>query len=120
MTRLAGAIERRGSSIATKGGATSARCIAIEKQARAIAIKTLATERRDGVRVAHLSVNEGINQPKGKTDKKHHHIWEAWGGCQRTPCELGHPKATSNVDRDDIGEPGKASNGVRGRLRENR
>jgi len=41
MTRLAGAMKRRGPSIATLVGATRARCIAIEKQVRAIAKRLL-------------------------------------------------------------------------------
>ena len=59
---LWGAIERPGLSIATNGDATTALGPAIERQARAIANKSLAIERRGTVSGAHLSVNEGLGQ----------------------------------------------------------
>jgi hypothetical protein len=73
MAGLAGAMGRRGASIATNGVATRARCIAIEKQVRAIAMKALAIERFGNLEGAHLSVDEGVNHPKAKTGEKHHH-----------------------------------------------
>jgi hypothetical protein len=73
MTRLAGAMKRRGPSIATNGGATSARCIAIEKRVRAIATKALAIERGGALEGVHLSVNEGVNYQKAKTGEEYHH-----------------------------------------------
>jgi hypothetical protein len=60
MTRLAGANEQRGPSIATNGGGTRRLGLSIEKQARAIATKALGIERSRRTRSAHPSVNEAL------------------------------------------------------------
>jgi hypothetical protein len=62
--RLAGAMERRGPSIATNGGGTKALSLSIERQARAIAKKSLAIESRRNTEKAHLSVNEDLEHER--------------------------------------------------------
>jgi hypothetical protein len=62
MAKLAGAIGRRGASIATNGRATRALGLAIERQARAIATKAIAIERRSAAERMYLSVNEGFSE----------------------------------------------------------
>jgi hypothetical protein len=60
IARLARGIERCGHSIARNDGATRAVGLAIERQARAIASRTLAIESRRHVIVAYLSLNEEV------------------------------------------------------------